>query len=141
VWARRVKHPGASPLERHGLATTTLAGRLGVALADALVTGGYAELASDGGVMTDSGVAFLCQIGIDVDSFSALHGNRSTRVLCRPCLDWSERRPHIAGAVRAALCAHSFENNWISRIKGTRAVTITPKGLRVFQEEFGVRLS
>lgn len=117
-----------------------LAGQLGVALADALVAGGYAELASDGGVMTDAGVAFLCRIGIDLDPFSARRGKRSTRVLCRPCLDWSERRPHIAGTIGAALCAHSFEKNWISRINGTRAITITPKGWRVFREEFGARL-
>jgi len=57
-----------------------------------------------------------------------------------PCLDWSERRPHLAGAVGAALCAHSFTRNWIRRIDDTRAVTITPPRMRVF-EEFGARLS
>jgi len=117
-----------------------LAGQLGVALADAMVAGGYAELASDGGIMTDLGIAFLGRIGIDVDSLLARRGKRSTRVLCRPCLDWSERRPHLAGAVGAALCAHSFEKNWIRRINGTRAVAITPKGWRVFREEFGAQL-
>ena len=65
---------------------------------------------------------------------------RTARVLCRPCLDWSERRPHLAGAVGAALCAHSFEKGWIRRIEGTRAVAITPKGGRVFREDFGARL-
>ena len=117
-----------------------LAGQLGVALADALVAGRYAELEDDGGVMTDSGIAFLGRMEIDVNAFLSRRGKRSSRVLCRPCLDWSERRPHLAGVVGAALCAHSFTNGWIRRISGTRAVTITPKGFRVFREEFGAQL-
>jgi hypothetical protein len=61
---------------------------------------------------------------------------KSGRVLCRPCLDWSERRPHLAGMVGAAICAHSFDKGWIRRGEGTRAVMITPKGQQVFREEF-----
>ena len=64
------------------------------------------------------------------------HG-KSARVLCRPCLDWSERRPHLAGAVGTALCTRSFEAGWIRRIDGTRAIAVTPKGLRVFRESIG----
>lgn len=117
-----------------------LAGRLGVALADALVAGGYAELANDAGVVTDTGMQLLGRMGIDVEALLALRGKRSARILCRPCLDWSERRAHLAGAVGAALCAHSFGKGWIRRIDGTRAVAITPKGQRVFREDFGVEL-
>lgn len=117
-----------------------LAGRLGVALADALVAGGYAELANDAGVVTGAGIELFGRIGIDVDQLSVRHGRRSARILCRPCLDWSERRPHLAGAVGAALCSHSFSKGWIRRIDGTRAVTVTPKGQRIFREEFGARL-
>jgi DNA-binding transcriptional ArsR family regulator len=117
-----------------------LAGRLGVALADALVAGGYAELANDAGVVTDAGIGLFGRIGIDVDELLARPGRRSARILCRPCLDWSERRPHLAGAVGAALCSHSFTKGWIRRIDGTRAVTVTPKGQRIFREEFGAQL-
>jgi DNA-binding transcriptional ArsR family regulator len=117
-----------------------LAGRLGVALADALVAGGHAELATDAGLVTDAGIELFGRIGIDVDALLARRGKRSARILCRPCLDWSERRPHLAGAVGAALCAHSFTKGWIRRIDGTRAVTITPKGQRIFREEFGMQL-
>lgn len=117
-----------------------LAGRLGVALADALVAGGHAELAHDAGLVTDAGIELFGRVGIDVDALSTRHGKRSERILCRPCLDWSERRPHLAGALGAALCAHSFAKGWIRRIDGTRAVTITPKGQHVFREEFGVLL-
>lgn len=118
-----------------------LAGRLGVAVADALVAGGYAELANDAGLVTDAGIELFGRIGIDVDALLARRGNRSPRILCRPCLDWSERRPHLAGAVGAALCMLSLKNGWIRRINGTRAVAITPKGERIFREQLGVRLS
>jgi hypothetical protein len=117
-----------------------LAGRLGVALADALVAGGYAELASDAGLVTDAGIQLLARMGIDVDALLARRGKRAPRVLCRPCLDWSERRPHLAGVVGAAICAHSFQNGWIRRIPASRAVAITPKGQRIFREDFGVHL-
>ena len=115
-----------------------LAGHLGVALTDALVAGGHVELTHDAGVVTDAGIALFERIGIDVASLSAGRG-KTARVLCRPCLDWSERRPHLAGAVGAALCARSFEEGWIRRIEGTRAVTVTPKGWRIFREAIGVR--
>jgi hypothetical protein len=118
-----------------------LAGRLGVALADALVAGGYAELANDAGLVTESGLRFLGRIGIDVDALTARRSKRTARVLCRPCLDWSERRAHLAGAVGAALCTLSLEHGWVRRIPGTRAVAVTPKGQRIFHDEFGVQLS
>ena len=117
-----------------------LAGRLGVALADALVGGGHVELVGDGGLVTDIGVEFFCRIGIDFDGAVTHNSSRSARILCRPCLDWSERRPHIAGRVGAALCAHSLGQGWIRRIKETRAVTITPQGERVFREQFRAQL-
>ncbi|HLH89130.1 MAG TPA: helix-turn-helix transcriptional regulator [Xanthobacteraceae bacterium] len=115
-----------------------LAGRLGVALADALVAGGHAEMTSDGGMVTETGVAFLDRVGVDVAPLLDRRGKK--RVLCRPCLDWSERRPHIAGALGAELCRQSFANNWIRRTEGSRAVAITPKGFRIFREAFGAQI-
>lgn len=112
-----------------------LAGQLGVALADALLRRGHAELTEDAGIVTDKGLTFLAGLGIDVRTPAA-----SGRVLCRPCLDWSERRPHLAGRIGAVLCDHSLAQGWIRRLDGTRAVTITPKGQRLFHEAFDVRL-
>lgn len=114
-----------------------LAGRLGVAIADALVARGHVELTHDAGLVTDSGIALFTQLGIAATSLTAGRGN--TRVLCRPCLDWSERRPHLAGGIGAALCAHGFEQSWIRRIAGTRAVEVTPKGRRLFRDMIGVQ--
>jgi DNA-binding transcriptional ArsR family regulator len=115
-----------------------LAGQLGVALTGALVSAGHIELARDAGLVTDSGNALFARIGIDVATLDAGRG-RTTRVLCRPCLDWSERRPHLAGALGAALCARSFEASWVRRIAGTRAVTVTPQGWRIYRNIIGVR--
>jgi DNA-binding transcriptional ArsR family regulator len=117
-----------------------LAGHLGVALADGLEEGGRVEFSSDGGLVTDAGIAFFDRLGIDVGALAARRGGRPARVMCRPCLDWSERRPHLAGSIGAALCAHSFAKDWIRRMRGTRAVAITPEGARVFREQFGAQL-
>ena len=106
-----------------------------------MVEGGYVELASDGGIVTDAGIDFFDRLGMELDCIETRSRRRSARILCRPCLDWSERRPHIAGAIGAVICAHSFRKDWIRRANGTRAVMITPKGERTFREEFGARLS
>ncbi|MDO8876622.1 MAG: helix-turn-helix transcriptional regulator [Pseudolabrys sp.] len=111
-----------------------LAGHLGVALADALVARGDIELTADAGIVTGSGAALFENLGIDL----APSGKRKGRMLCRPCLDWSERRPHLAGAVGAALCKHCLTEGWIKHVDGSRAVAITAKGQRNFREVFGI---
>jgi DNA-binding transcriptional ArsR family regulator len=118
-----------------------LAGRLGVALMDALIRRECVELSHDAGLLTDRGVALFGVMGLDVASVTASRGRtaRVPRVLLRPCLDWSERRPHLAGALGAALCAHSFEQGWIRRLEDSRAVTVTPAGWRAFGDALGIR--
>lgn len=115
-----------------------LAGQLGVALTDAMVGRGYVELEADAGVVTSAGMKFLAQLGIDV---AARKNKNSGRMLCRPCLDWSERRPHLAGALGAALCARCLDRGWVRRVDGTRAVAVTPKGRQIFHEQFGAHLA
>jgi DNA-binding transcriptional ArsR family regulator len=114
-----------------------LAGHLGVSITDALIDAGHIELGLDAGEVTDSGLALFDRAGVDIKAAAAKRG----RILCRPCLDWSERRPHLAGAIGAALCAHCFNHGWIRRIEGTRAVSVTPNGHRQLRETFGVRYS
>lgn len=117
-----------------------LAGRLGVALSDALVARGHVELTDDAGLVTKAGIAFLKELGIEKEALAPRRGRKTARLLCRPCLDWSERRPHLAGAVGTALCRHSFDNHWIRRVDDTRAVAVTPKGRRVFRERLGMEI-
>ncbi len=116
------------------------AGQLGVALSDAMIVQGYVELTSDAGVLTDTGLQFLGRIGMNTEPLLGRRTKHSGRVLCRPCLDWSERRPHLAGSVGAAICAHSDNAGWTRRMAGTRAVLITQKGVQVFREQFGATL-
>jgi len=110
-----------------------LAGRLGVALADALTTAEHVTLSTDGGEVTPSGHAFLQDFGAEPAG--------GKRVFCRPCLDWSERRPHIAGRLGAALAARCLELGWIERQRDSRAVTITARGHDGFSNTFGIALS
>ncbi len=112
-----------------------LAGRVAVSMIDALVCHGHVVLAEDGGEVTAAGMAFLAGFGLDL----AAVGKRR-RAFCKPCLDWSERRPHLAGAVGAALAARAFELRWIERIKDSRAVAITEAGRRGFFGAFGMAL-
>src|SRR5580692_3361747 len=85
-----------------------LAGRLGVGLADALVERDHVALSEDGAIVTAAGEEFLRGFGIELREAG---GTR--RVFCRPCLDWSERRTHLAGALGAALTARCFELGWM----------------------------
>lgn len=110
-----------------------LAGRLGVALADTLTARSHVVLAEDGGEVTAGGLAFFAGLGIDIEAARA-----RGRVFCRPCLDWSERRQHIAGAIGAALSARLFGLGWIARQRDTRAVAITPAGEAGLRDVFGL---
>ncbi len=110
-----------------------LAGRLGVALADALTEAGHVTLSADGGEVTECGHAFLHDFGAEPVA--------GKRVFCRPCLDWSERRPHIAGRLGAALACRCFDLGWIARQRDTRAVAITPEGREGFAERFRIKVT
>jgi hypothetical protein len=58
--------------------------------------------------------------------------------LVRSCLDWTERRPHLAGALGAALCAAALERGWVRRVGSGRAVKVTPVGSEAFRELLGM---
>jgi DNA-binding transcriptional ArsR family regulator len=113
-----------------------LAGRLGVALADILVVRGHVAFVEDGGEVTKTGLAFLSEFGVAMDQ-----GKPSRRVFCRPCLDWSERRVHIAGSVGAKLCGRCLELGWIKRRESTRALQITARGRHGLADWFGIDLA
>ncbi len=98
-----------------------LAGTLGVLLTDTLLEQGL--VSARGYEITAQGEAWLGGLDIDVDTL-----RRGRRTLARPCLDWSERRDHLAGAVGAAIAATMLERRWIVRLEGTRAVRLTLRG-------------
>lgn len=116
-----------------------LAGQLGVAIADAMIDKGIIELNDDGGFVTEQGHAFLNMVGVPVHE-GAKSRTHCSKIMCRPCLDWSERRPHIAGQLGAALCKHCIEVGWVRKRENSRAVEITPIGKRAFHELFHFRI-
>jgi len=112
-----------------------IAGTVGVALADALQAAGHVVLSDDGGELTDGGAQLLQRFGV-----APVPKTKSRRVYCRPCLDWSERRYHVAGFVGAEICRCCLERGWLTRMRDTRALQLTPEGRSGLAETFGVQL-
>ncbi len=114
-----------------------LAGRLGVAIADAMTRRGYIVLEDEGGHFTEAGARYLSGLGIDLYDPEL----QRRRHMCRACLDWTERRPHIGGAIGAALAEKWLALGWIARAKDSRAVTLTSAGERGFRDSLGMSLA
>ena len=110
-----------------------LAGRLGVAIADALARKKYVVLSEEGGTVTPAGARLFTKFGV---ALAAKSGGR--RIFCRACLDWSERRYHVAGFVGAEIQRRCLELGWLTRLRDSRAVRLTPAGRRGLRDMFGV---
>ena len=108
-----------------------LAGDFGVRMLDRMVADGDVTLDGDDAALTASGEARVAALGIDV---SALKAQR--RPVCRTCLDWSERRSHLAGSLGEALLARFIADGWAKREKDSRAIRFTGEGERKFMALF-----
>jgi DNA-binding transcriptional ArsR family regulator len=113
-----------------------IAGRLSVELADFFIGHEYIVIDEETAEVTQSGVLFLAEFGIHLSSLNATGGE-----LCRLCLDWTERRPHIAGALGTELSKRCLELGWIEQLKQSGAVIVTPAGQRGFLDTFGIAAS
>ena len=100
-----------------------MAGRLGVAVCDLLLGRHHVVLVDGGGEVTRAGERFLEGLGVDLPK-----ARGAKRHYCRGCLDWTERRHHISGAVGAALADAFFARRWIARVPDSRALSVTPLG-------------
>ncbi len=123
---------GGETLRRARTCYDHMAGRIAVAITDRLVQRSCILLDEDGGQLTDAGRSFFDAVGVDLCRASR------RRVFCRPCLDWSERRPHLAGAVGAALLRHALEHDWVRHIRDSRALAVTPVGVQALATTFGI---
>src|SRR5262249_62134421 len=104
--------PKDAALRRARTCYDHLAGQLGVSIADGLTRDGYVELAGDAGIVTDAGVARLAAIGMDVRGILEGGTRHSGRVVCRPCVNCSGRRRHLAGMVGGVICGPSMGERW-----------------------------
>ncbi len=109
-----------------------LAGRLGVTITEALAARGLIELV-DGVSLTSAGARWLSALDIDVDRLRA-----ARRPLTLTCLDWTERRPHLAGGVGAALRETFLSRTWIEPGRVPRVVLVTDLGRRELPALLGI---
>jgi DNA-binding transcriptional ArsR family regulator len=106
-----------------------LAGDLGVLVCDAFHKRRWLRQGEHGLALSPSGAKFCRDIGIAFGT--------SRRPLCRTCLDWSVRRPHLAGQLGAALLDRCYTLGWAKRRRGTRIVDFSPRGERELHRVFG----
>jgi len=110
-----------------------LAGWLGCAVTDRLVAAGHLRRRGDLFAVTRGGRALMSDLGIEVDRLE-----RGRRPLARACVDWSERRPHLAGALGAAFTRELLARGWLARVRASRAVRVTGRGRAALAERLGV---
>lgn len=113
-----------------------LAGSLGVALTDALQHQRIIEAADNAYRLTDTGSERLEELGLDITEL-----RRRRRTFARPCLDWTERRPHLAGALGAGITDRLLALGWVRRISNTRALHITNVGHQGLRDQLGLNLT
>jgi DNA-binding transcriptional ArsR family regulator len=140
VAAALEKRPRYRPLSREARALNAaricydhIAGRLSVDLTDTLAARDYVVLGDEVAEITRAGTRFLTEFGIELPT-----PRSPRRHYCRLCLDWTERRPHIAGAVGAAIAKRCFDLGWLERMSRSQAVVVTSLGRRGFLKTFGI---
>ncbi|MHA6495422.1 ArsR/SmtB family transcription factor [Pseudomonas borbori] len=109
------------------------AGEVAVGLHDALLAANWIQTQGNDYVLTEAGIHALTHLGIDVDR--VLHQRRR---LAYPCMDWSERSPHLGGALAAALLELMLKRRWVTRHLDSRALSVTAKGRAGLAKSFGM---
>src|SRR5262245_1391234 len=123
-------------LRRARMCYDHLAGELGIGITDGLVKQGLLRKEEDAFAVTKKGVSWFGELGIDLDKTRGLR-----RKFASQCLDWSERRDHLGGALGAALAERLIDLGWIARKRNSRAVAVTEAGKRRLAEDFKLELS
>jgi DNA-binding transcriptional ArsR family regulator len=127
--SRLVPGPREPALRTARVCYDHLAGERAVMAFEALLRIKAFEPTADGLGLSPAGMQWFSSLGVDIAAAAI-----QRRAFCRPCMDWSERRQHLAGALGAALLARVFALGWAKRDKRSRAVAFTLKGDRAFSE-------
>lgn len=130
---RRRVGPKDAALRKARVCYNHLAGDMGTQLFDSLMAKGHLTLDSDDLSLTNTGADFADSFGIDLE---ALRARKAP--LCRECLDWSERRSHLAGSLGRAFLGKFEELAWVSRDQKTRVVRFSRNGERAFERLFAM---
>ena len=121
--ADKWNHGAYKPLKAARTCYSHLAGELGVALFDGLLARGTLAPRDGQFVLTDVGRHELQTLGVTLPA-------AGSKRLAYACLDWSERRDHLAGGLAVSLLDHAIDHGWLRRVDGSRALTLTPDGRR-----------
>jgi DNA-binding transcriptional ArsR family regulator len=135
--AKSARYRESPPLARARTCYDHLAGRVGVALFDSLLSRGAVGEPHEPKALVEigpEGEAVFGELGIDLEEV-----RRERRLFAYACLDWTERKPHLGGALGAALWAKFVERGWVLKKSGTREVIVTDKGKANLESELGVR--
>jgi DNA-binding transcriptional ArsR family regulator len=128
---RLISSPREPALRKARICYDHLAGELGVLAYEALLQRGVMEVSKKGLRLSAPGVEWFARWGVDAGAIA-----RQRRIFCRPCLDWSERRHHLAGSLGAAMLTRFCQLGWVLRDNKSRAIRFTPFGERKFQALF-----
>jgi DNA-binding transcriptional ArsR family regulator len=123
--------PKDPALRRARICYNHLAGEMGIQLLESLMQRRYLAVGDDGLRLSDAGRGFITDLGIDLGHLAA-----GKTPLCRECLDWSERRSHLAGSLGRALLSRFEDTGWARREPGTRIVAFSPQGAAAFARAF-----
>ncbi|WP_339713505.1 helix-turn-helix domain-containing protein [uncultured Sneathiella sp.] len=110
-----------------------LAGDLGVQMMDSLLAKNLLTPENEGLGLTESGKSFFEEFAIDFEPLEKLR-----RPLCKSCLDWSNRRSHLAGSLGSALLTRFYDLGWARRLENSRIVSFNVRGEREFMRMFAV---
>jgi DNA-binding transcriptional ArsR family regulator len=113
-----------------------LAGKVGVLLAEALINHHFIAYEGENFFVTEAGDTWFNSLGISVDDLK-----KQKRAFARPCLDWSERKHHLAGSLGAALLNSMIADGWVRKEKGSRTMIVTSKGQQAFYEQFRIDIN
>ncbi|MDQ2137012.1 helix-turn-helix transcriptional regulator [Alcaligenaceae bacterium A4P071] len=110
-----------------------MAGEIGVGIHDRLIAKRFLAKQDQDYVLTPSGEAFMQEIGLDIET-----AQNKRRSFAKPCMDWSARRPHLGGALGAALLTHVLHHGWVEKDLDSRVLRVTPKGSKPLEKLFGL---
>jgi DNA-binding transcriptional ArsR family regulator len=130
---RLISSPRDPALQRARSCYDHLAGELGVLVYESLLRDRVLENPTQALRLTEKGIGWFAHIGVDTGAVA-----RQRRSFCRPCMDWSERRHHLAGSLGTAMLSRFCDLGWVSRSNKSRAIRVTPLGERRFQAIFSL---